>query len=49
MRRAIMLFQNSLANKVRRIQELRRSNAAQPVRNKKKYNRKIKHKNKYAE
>jgi hypothetical protein len=44
-----MLFQNSLANKVRRIQELRRSNAAQPVRNKKKYNRKIKHKNKYAE
>ena len=44
-----MLFQNSLANKVRRIQELRRSNAAQPVRNKKKYNRKIKHKNKYAD
>jgi len=26
--------------------ELRRSNAAQPVRNKKKYTRKIKHKNK---
>ena len=49
MKRVIMLFQNSLANKVRRIQELRRSNAAQPVRNKKKYNRKIKHKNKYAD
>jgi hypothetical protein len=44
-----MLFQNSLANKVRRIQELRRSNAAQPVRNKKTYTRKIKHKNKNAE
>jgi hypothetical protein len=34
---------------VQRIQELRRSNAAQPVRNKKKYIRKIKHKNKTAE
>jgi len=34
---------------VKRIQELRRSNAAQPVRNKKKYTRKIKHKNKYTE
>ena len=44
-----MLFQNSLRDKVKRIQELRRSNAAQPVRNKKKYFRKIKHKNKYAE
>ena len=44
-----MLFQNSLRDKVKRIQELRRSNAAQPVRNKKKYNRKIKHKNKNAE
>jgi hypothetical protein len=30
-----MLFQNSLRDKVKRIQELRRSNAAQPVRNKK--------------
>jgi hypothetical protein len=39
----------SLRDKVKRIQELRRSNAAQPVRNKKKYRRKIKHKNKYAE
>jgi hypothetical protein len=40
-----MLFQNSLRDKVKRIQELRRSNAAQPVRNKKKYTRKTKHKN----
>jgi hypothetical protein len=38
------MFQNSLLNKVKRIQELRRSNAAQPVRNKKKYTRKLKHK-----
>jgi len=30
--------------KVQRIQELRRSNAAQPVRNKKKYTRKQKYK-----
>jgi len=49
MKQVIMLFQNSLRDKVKRIQELRRSNAAQPVRNKKKYNRKIKHKNKNAE
>jgi len=34
----------SIRDKVKRIQELRRSNAAQPVRNKKKYRRKIKHK-----
>jgi len=40
------MFQTSLRDKVKRIQELRRSNAAQPVRNKKKYTRKIKHKNK---
>jgi hypothetical protein len=46
MKRVDTMFQNSLLNKVRRIQELRRSNAAQPVRNKKKYTRKIKHKNK---
>jgi hypothetical protein len=39
----------SIKTKVQRIQELRRSNAAQPVRNKKKYIRKIKHKNKTAE
>jgi hypothetical protein len=36
--------QMSIKTKVQRIQELRRSNAAQPVRNKKKYFRKIKHK-----
>jgi hypothetical protein len=36
----------SIKTKVQRIQELRRSNAAQPVRNKKKYFRKLKHKNK---
>ena len=34
----------SLKTKVQRIQELRRSNAAQPVRNKKKYTRKQKYK-----
>ena len=49
MRRVIMSFQNSLRDKVKRIQELRRSNAAQPVRNKKTYTRKIKHKNKNSE
>ena len=36
----------NLLAKVIRIQELRRSNAATPIRNKKKYTRKIKHKNK---
>jgi len=30
---------------IRRIQELRRSNAASPLRNKKVYSRKVKHKN----
>jgi hypothetical protein len=44
MKRVDTMFQNSLLDKVKRIQELRRSNAAQPVRNKKKYTRKIKHK-----
>ncbi len=44
MKRATIVCQNSLLDKVKRIQELRRSNAAQPVRNKKKYRRKIKHK-----
>lgn len=38
------MFQNSLRDKVKRIQELRRSSAATPVRNKKKYTRKLKHK-----
>lgn len=37
----------NLKEKIKRIQELRRSNAATPVRNKKKYTRKRKHKNKF--
>ena len=40
-----IVFLTSLQDKVKRIQELRRSNAAQPVRNKKKYTRKTKYKN----
>ena len=39
----------TLKNKINRIQELRRSNAATPIPSKKKYTRKKKHKNKYAE
>jgi hypothetical protein len=35
---------SKLSDKVRRIQELRRSNASQPLRNKKKYTRKQKYK-----
>jgi len=35
--------------KIKRIQELRRSNAATPVKNKKKYTRKTKFKNKMEE
>jgi hypothetical protein len=35
---------NSLKDKVKRIQELRRSNAATAIQSKKKYTRKIKHK-----
>jgi len=46
MRRVGTMFLTSVQNKVKRIQELRRSNAATPVRNKKKYTRKVKHKNK---
>lgn len=34
------------SERVRRVQELRRSNAATPIRNKAKYNRKVKHPNK---
>ena len=34
-----------IKNKIIRIQELRRSNAATAIPNKKKYNRKVKHKN----
>ncbi len=47
MKRATIVCQNSLLDKLKRIQELRRSNAAQPVRNKKKYRRKIKHKRRF--
>jgi hypothetical protein len=32
-----------VSERIRRVQELRRSNASQPLRNKKKYNRKRKH------
>ena len=45
MKRVGIMYLNSLRDKVKRIQELRRSNAAQPVRNKKKYTRKTKYKN----
>jgi hypothetical protein len=38
-----------LTEKVKRIQELRRSNAATAIQSKKKYNRKVKHKNKFFE
>jgi hypothetical protein len=38
---------NKIMEKVKRIQELRRSNAATPIPSKKKYNRKRKHKNKF--
>ena len=44
MKRVGTMFQNSLRDKVKRIQELRRSNAATPIKNKKKYSRKVKHK-----
>lgn|GEM_PF-1597156 len=37
------MFKKS-AEEIRRLQDLRRSNAAQPLRNKKQYSRKIKHK-----
>jgi hypothetical protein len=37
---------SEIKNKIIRIQELRRSNAATPIPNKKNYSRKIKHKNK---
>lgn len=39
-------MRNKIMDKVKRIQELRRSNAATPLRNKKKYTRKEKYKNK---
>ena len=47
MKRVGIMSQNSLRDKVKRIQELRRSNAAQPVRNKKKYFRKVKYKRRF--
>jgi len=40
-----MLSRNSLRDKVKRVQELRRSNAATAIPSKKKYSRKRKHKN----
>jgi len=40
------LIGNKIMEKVKRIQELRRSNAATPQKNKKKYNRKNKYKDK---
>ena len=39
-------MRNKIMDKVHRIQELRRSNAATPQKNKKKYTRKNKYKNK---
>ena len=42
-----MLNRASVLEKVKRIQELRRSNSETPVRNKKKYTRKKKHKYKF--
>jgi hypothetical protein len=38
---------NKKMEKVKRIQELRRSNAATPIKSKKLYSRKQKHKNKF--
>ena len=43
------MTQKKTPEELRRLMELRRSNAASAVPNKKKYNRKIKHKNKYSE
>jgi len=42
---AMEAMRNKIMEKVKRIQELRRSNAATPLRNKKKYTRKEKYKN----
>jgi hypothetical protein len=41
-----MKMLSTMSEKVRRVQELRRSNAATAIPSKKKYSRKIKHKNK---
>ena len=40
-------MKNKIMEKVKRIQELRRSNAATAIPSKKKYSRKIKYKNKF--
>jgi hypothetical protein len=45
MKRAIIVFQN--LPRIKKVLELRRSNAAQPMRNKKIYSRKKKYKNKF--
>jgi len=42
--RSVVKLREKIMNKVNRVQELRRSNAATPIRNKKKYTRKIKYK-----
>ena len=43
----ILKWKTKMETKVKRIQELRRSNAATAIPSKKKYNRKRKHKNKF--
>ena len=45
MKRVIIVFQN--LTRIKKVLELRRSNAAQPIKSKKIYSRKIKHKNKF--
>jgi hypothetical protein len=45
MKRVIIVCQN--LQRIKKVLELRRSNAAQPIRNKKKYRRKIKHKRRF--
>jgi len=40
-------MRNKIMDKVKRIQELRRSNAATAIPSKKKYSRKVKYKNKF--
>ena len=44
----VKLVVNKIMEKVRKIQELRRSNAATAIPSKKKYTRKTKYKNKYS-
>jgi len=47
--RVAELLKGKIMEKVKRIQELRRSNAATAIPSKKKYSRKQKYKNKYSE